>query len=298
MPIGRAARWRGQSKRLVVAAIAALVACRGSEATLAKPFLWVVERDGRSTVLFGTMHMGVDPLRQLPEAVWSRLDAAPAFAMEANPADAIRIDATRSDDGSLARDLGSAKWHALESLIGKDAARRVDRLKPYVAATLVASSGLPRTQAMDAALLSRARAAHKRVVFLEPVETQIAALEKWMTARELAQMLDDVPAVVARSRQLLRAYMSGEEAAIAQVVDAERQAALERGRTEAEFRDQMAELLDRRNAAWMPTLERFHADGGGFVAVGTLHLIAPGSVIDLLRQRGYHIRRIDLRARS
>lgn len=294
MHIRRAADARGLSKHVVAVAIAALIACRSSDARLIKPFMWLAERDGRATVLFGTMHIGVDPQRQVPDAVWSRLDAAPAFAMEANPADAARVDTARVDGGSLARDLGSAKWRTLESLIGLGTARRVDGRKPFVAATLVASSGLPQTQAMDVALLARATAAQKRVVFLEPIETQIAALEKWLTIRDLAKMLDDVPAVVARSQQLLKAYASGEETAVQQVVDAERRAQLQLGKHEDEYREQMAELVTQRNAAWLPILERFHADGGGFVAVGTLHLVGAGSVVELLRQRGYHVRRIDM----
>lgn len=281
-------------KLLLLTVFAALVACRSNDVGTIKPFMWVAERDGHSTLLFGTMHMGVDPRRQIPTAVWSRFDAASAFAMETNPDDAARIHTARTDGGSLHRDLGSAKWQALEKLIGASAANRVDTLKPYVAATLVASSGLPRTSAMDAALLVRARSANKRVVFLEPIESQIAALETWMTMRELAEMLDDVPGVVARSKQLLAAYVSGDETAVRDVVDAERRAAIQRGRSEAEFRDQMAQLLEQRNAAWLPTLERFHAEGGGFVAVGTLHLIGTGSVPDLLRQRGYRITRVFL----
>lgn len=292
MQLRRTAGKRWRLKPLLLTVIAALVACRGNDVALIKPFMWVAERDGHSTVLFGTMHIGVDPLRQIPAAVWSRFDLAPAFAMETNPDDAARINAARTDGGSLRNDLGGDKWQTLEALIGASAARRVDTLKPYVAATLVASSGLPHAPAMDAALLARARSANKRVVFLEPIESQIGALETWMTTRELADMLDDTPAVIARSKQLLAAYVSGEDARVQQVVDAERRAALQHGRTEADYREQMADLLDRRNATWIPILERFHAEGGGFVAVGTLHLLGPGSVAELLRQRGYRITRL------
>ena len=280
------------SKRVVIAVFAALVACRSSDTPFIKPFLWVAERDGRSTVLFGTMHIGIDPLRQLPPAVWSRFEAAPAFAMETNPADLVRIDTSRHDGGTLSRDLGNTKWQILTSLIGPSAASRVDGQKPYVAAALVASAGLPKTEAMDGVFLARAQRARKRIVFLEPIENQIAALEKWLTTRELAGMLEDAPAAVARSNLLLSAYASGQESAVDHVVEVERRAALQRGRSDAEYREQMAELVQERNAAWIPVLEKFHADGGGFVAVGTLHLIGDRSVIDLLRQRGFRVERV------
>src|SRR5690348_14339640 len=49
---------------------------------LPHPFLWAVEKDGHTTYLFGTIHLGVDAEAKLPDAVWQKLDAAKAFAME------------------------------------------------------------------------------------------------------------------------------------------------------------------------------------------------------------------------
>jgi uncharacterized protein YbaP (TraB family) len=42
----------------------------------------------------------------------------------------------------------------------------------------------------------------------------------------------------------------------------------------------------------VPELEQLHASGGGFVAVGAMHLIGKRSVLDLLRQRGYQVTRL------
>ena len=51
-------------------------------------------------------------------------------------------------------------------------------------------------------------------------------------------------------------------------------------------------LLDGRNRNWLPTLTRLleSPDRAGttiFVAVGSLHLVGPGSLPDLLRREGY-----------
>jgi uncharacterized protein YbaP (TraB family) len=35
-----------------------------------------------------------------------------------------------------------------------------------------------------------------------------------------------------------------------------------------------------------------HAAGGGFVAVGALHLVGPRSVLDVLAHRGYRVTRL------
>jgi uncharacterized protein len=279
-------------KRALVV-MAALMACRGpSDGKLDKPFLWSAEKDGTTTYLFGTMHMGVDPEKRLPDLVWSRLDAAKAFAMETDPADVTKVDFMRHDGKTLHEELGDVKWHRLQAMIGEQPASRVDPMKPYIAATLVTSSGLPQTMPMDGVLLQHAKNEHKAVVFLEPIETQVTVIEKWLTTRALGEMLDDVPDTTARTKQLLAAYVSGDERAIQRVTDDEHAAAFKHGHTEAEVRDEMTDLLFRRNASWIPLIERMHANGGGFVAVGTLHLVGTGSVVDLLQQRGYKVTRL------
>ena len=54
----------------------------------------------------------------------------------------------------------------------------------------------------------------------------------------------------------------------------------------------MKELLLDRNASWIEPIEKLHARGGGFVAVGAMHLIGKRSVLDLLAQRGFTIKRL------
>jgi uncharacterized protein len=279
-------------KRALVLAVAALAACKGGNGTLDHPFLWAVEKDGTTTYMLGTMHMGIDAKRRLPEIVWQKLEGARAFAMETDPNDVAKLDLFRGDGTTLHSELGAVKWRALEDAVGSDQAIRVDRMKPFVAATIVGTLGLPQTLAMDGVLLREAQVEAKPLVFLEPIESQAKILEKWMTTRALGEMLDDVDAVKRRSHALLDAYTSGDEAAVQAVTAEEHADALEHGHTEAEYADEMKDLVYSRNAAWIPELERFHADGGGFVAVGTLHLVGPGSVLDLLRQRGYKVTRL------
>ena len=54
---------------------------------LKKMFFWAAEKDGKTSYLLGTMHMGVEAETRLPQIVWDKLDAAPTFAMEADISD-------------------------------------------------------------------------------------------------------------------------------------------------------------------------------------------------------------------
>ncbi|MBC7973484.1 MAG: TraB/GumN family protein, partial [Myxococcales bacterium] len=148
------------------------------------------------------------------------------------------------------------------------------------------------TPPMDKVLAERARRAHKPLIFLEPAAHQLALLGKWMDLRALKMMLDELPAAEHRVGEMLAAYVAGDERVLLAINDGERAQALAHGYTEAEYAQEMNDLLYDRNAAWIPALERLHAEGGGFVAVGALHLIGPRSVLDLLARKGYQVTRL------
>jgi uncharacterized protein YbaP (TraB family) len=152
--------------------------------------------------------------------------------------------------------------------------------------------GLPETAPMDGVLQGRAINHHEKLVFLEPFEAQATVLLKWMNAEALEDMLDDVPAVEQRSKDMLAAYLAGDEAKILAISDAERAEWKAHGHDEKKFDEEMEDLLFKRNASWITPIEKLHADGGGFIAVGTAHLVGPRSVLELLSKKGYVVTRI------
>jgi uncharacterized protein YbaP (TraB family) len=259
---------------------------------LAHPLFWSIEKDGKTTYILGTMHMGVDPETRIPDLVWKRLDEAPAFAMETNLDDASKLDVMRGDGSTLHAELGDAYWKKLEDALGSDKATGLDRMKAMMPATLLSMRGLPETAAMDGVLYGRATREHKRIVFLEPFEKEAAVLEKWMDSRAIKEMLDDLPGGERHSKEMLAAYLAGDADTIEKLSDAERADFKKAGRTDAEYDEQMADLLYGRNASWIDPIEQLHASGGGFIAVGAMHLIGAKSVLDLLQHKGYKVARI------
>jgi hypothetical protein len=255
---------------------------------LAHPLLWSAEKDGHTTYLFGTMHTGV----------WTKLDAARAFAMETDLDDRAAVDAVRPTPGSLREALGDAYWHKLEAALGPDAARSVEHLPPMIPAAALSLRGLPSTPQMDRVLSARAAGEHKPIVFLEPASRQLALLARWIDLKALRMMLDELPSSEQHARAMLAAYVAGDERTIVALSDEERTDALHHGYTAAEYDREMDDLLYGRNASWIAPIEQLHAAGGGFVAVGALHLVGPRSVLDLLARRGYRVTRIAPGARN
>lgn len=315
-----------RNARLLVVLLAATAACKGSEKSpsntpapagsavaakstdpapvdpwtekapekdpLKKPLFWSIEKDGITSYALGTMHLGVDPHARLPELVWKRLDEAKTFAMETDLSGATKLDVLRRDGTTLKQELGDDYWKKLEDALGVAEAARLLGMKPMIPATLLSKRGLPETVAMDGVLHGRALNQNKTVVFLEPFELQASVLLKWMNARALKDMLDDVPLLEQNSKDMLAAYVAGDEAKILSLADSERERWKKRGRPTSEYDAQMEDLLYKRNASWIEPIEKLHADGGGFIAVGALHLIGPRSVLELLEKKGYKVTRI------
>jgi uncharacterized protein YbaP (TraB family) len=171
-------------------------------------------------------------------------------------------------------------------------AAKVDALKPMVAATMLSLRGLPQTAPMDGVLLAHAQREHKPIVYLEPAAKEEALLEKWMDTRALKDMLDDLDWSEQHSRAMLAAYVAGDAQKILSLANDERAEWIKDGHDAAEYDEQMKELLYARNASWIPELEKMHAAGGGFVAVGAMHLIGQRSVLDLLAKDGFTITRV------
>jgi uncharacterized protein YbaP (TraB family) len=256
------------------------------------PLLWSVEKDGKTTYFLGTMHIGIDAEARLPGAVWNKLHAATAFAMEADLDDPAVASLMKPTDSSLRDQLGDAYWKKLEDAMGPGVARSLDHMPPMIPAAALSLRGLPQTVPMDKVLASRAAGEHKQLVFLEPATRQLAILGKWMDVKALKMMLDELPEEARRAREMIDAYASGDEDKLVAISDGEKTGALRHGYTAAEYDQEMNEMLYNRNASWIDALEKLHAGGGGFVAVGALHLVGPRSVLALLAHKGYQVTRI------
>jgi uncharacterized protein len=257
---------------------------------LPHPLFWSIAKDGKTTYALGTMHLGVDAEAQLPKRIWDTVDHAKTFAMETDLTDPAISHLGERKSGSLHEDLGPEYWKKLERELP---ARLVDDKKPVIAATLLSMKGLPPTPPMDGALLAHARDHKAKVIYLETAAVEVAVLEKVMDIRTLKMLLDDPKQAEADAKEMLAAYVAGDEARIEKMATSQRDEALAHGFTAAEYDQLNEELLYARNAAWIPAIEKLHADGGGFIAVGALHLVGKRSVLDLLAKKGYTITRLE-----
>jgi uncharacterized protein len=234
------------------------------------------------------LHLGVDAERQLPPWVMNKLDNAPAFAMETDIGDAgamFRL-MKRPDGKKLSEELGPTDWKRLQDQIGAGVADGLDTARPFFAMMTLAMKDLPMTPPMDSVLHERAKSAGKKIVFLESIESQIAAIEPFATAADIRALLDNLAYGRKQSLLLSETYVSGDDAKLSAMFD-DKTLWIAAGRDPARFGEFLEATLSRRNRAWIPLLEQLATDGGAFVAVGAAHLVGPDNVLDLLRARGF-----------
>ena len=265
---------------------------------LPRPFLWTAEKDGATTHLLGTMHVGVDPETRLPQIVWDKLDAAAGFALETDVTDPAITRFGGRKSGTLRDELGPESWKKLEIALTPQIAQALVNRSAAIPATMLALRGLPSTPLMDGILLARAKNRNKPIAYLEPASRQAALLEKHMNGKALKLMLDDLDKTEQQGKQLLAAYVAGDEARFVTITSEQREDALAHGYTEAEYDESLEDLLYRRNASWIAPIEKLHAAGGAFIAVGAMHLIGKRSVLELLGARGYRITRVPAAAQQ
>jgi uncharacterized protein len=193
---------------------------------------------------------------------------------------------------SLKRDLGPVYWKKLEDILTPAVAARIEPMKPMVAATMMSLRGLPMTTQMDTLLLARAQNGKKTIVYLEEAKDEAAILEKWMNIKALKSMLDDIEWSDNHTKEMLAAYLAGDDKRMIAMSEEERAKGLKHGYTAKELDESMQDMLYTRNANWIAPIEKAHAAGGVFVAVGAMHLVGPKNVLELLEKKGYKISRV------
>jgi uncharacterized protein YbaP (TraB family) len=259
---------------------------------LPRPFFYSLEKDGKTSYVIGTMHRGVDAETRLPQIVWDKLAASPTFATEADLSHPALAGITQREQGTLSAELGPEYWKKLETAIGADMARQLDHSKAMAAATFLSLKYLPPTVAMDAVLLGRAMNQNKKLVYLESALDDAKMLEKHMDARMLKMMLDTDAKAPEQAKKMLDAYLAGNGDGLLELNDTQRVDALAHGFTAAEYDASIDDLLYKRNASWVAPIEELHDAGGGFIAVGALHLVGKRSVLELLEAKGFKVTRI------
>lgn len=286
---------------LLSLALLLLAACSGSERAARTdgkgPALWSVSKGGLEAHIFGTIHV-------LPaDVAWE----TPRMKQTVAASDRLVLEAKGLDDAAASRaifeNLGKSPdlpplyrrvplqdRRKLVNLIGASGAstRSLDGYESWAAALLVSSIvqgklDVSGDQGVEPALTQDFRAAGKPVDGLETVAAQFDLFDQLpeeVQDRMLSDAVREADHARATYDRMFRAWSNGDMGAIER--DFVRQIAPEPELAKA--------LLTDRNRLWADEIA--HMRGRPFIAVGAAHLAGPDNLIDLLRERGFTIARV------
>lgn len=276
---------------------------QGVRAARDRGFLWRIEKDGRTSHLYGTVHVA--------RLEWMFPGPTVAAALRASDVIALEIDLLDAEQQRrLAAAMAGADAPPLPAPLRARVARlaqrecldekRIEGLAPesQVAALMAMSArrdGLDPSYGIDLVLAGYGRGAALPVVSLESPELQAAALRGPDAAGRdaaIARTLDELES--GRSRpmmlRLARIWAESDHAALASYDEW-----CECRRNDAE-RAAMLRLLDDRHPALAEAIDALHRSGRRvFAAIGSLHFTGAASLQALLQQRGYRVDRVALR---
>ncbi|MES2956798.1 MAG: TraB/GumN family protein [Pseudomonadota bacterium] len=263
--------------------------------------LWRITRDGRTSYLYGSIHVGKLDWAFPGPQVRAALQASDTVALEIDVGDPQMAERMKPPASFAAPVLTPALRERLARLADAACVPRelLATLHPVMQAiTLMVLAarwqGLDPSFAQEFALSGFARAGQRRVVSLESPELQMAVLIPRDAAdaeRMVVQMVEQleqgsVPRVIAR---LASAWERGD---LADVGDYERWCDCV---ASDDDRLQMQRLNDDRNPALADGIEALHRDGRKvFAAVGALHMTGAKALPDLLARRGFSVQRVAL----
>jgi len=266
-----------------------------------KPALWQVSDKDTNIYLFGTIHL------LPPNTNWrsAKLDKATQDAGtlvvetiidEKNPAafaaEYARLG-VRAGLPPIVSRVSANKQAALRAVITKSGIPEaaLNNMETWAAAFALLQVqfkelGVSGNDGVETTLKQAFTAAGKPIQQLETNSEQLGFFDTLPEAaqRELLEGAVEDPALAKQQfNAMFASWMSGDVKSIAQTFNAEF----------VNSPELKAALLQRRNANWSGWLERrMQQPGTVFVAVGSGHLAGDDSVVELLKRRGYRVKRV------
>lgn len=259
--------------------------------------LWRISRDGRSSYLYGTLHVGKPAWRRFGPQVAAALRGSDVLALEIDPGDPALLQVLAEIDVplTLPAPMQARLVKAFERACV--APESLATLHPVLQATtlLVLDArwlGMDPAYAMEALLVAQARSAGRRVVALETAAQQKAALVPSDADEALATLDQSLTQLEDHSgRRVLAALAKAwEEGDVAALEHYESWCECASNDADRAF---MRKLNDERNPPLADGIEAQHTQGRRvFAAVGALHMTGPSALPLLLAQRGFKVERV------
>lgn len=263
-----------------------------------KRFLWSVRSETATVYLLGSIHVAKPALYPLHPSIEAAFDQSDTLVVEIDP---DGFDMSRLQ--SLFLQYGSyPPTETLDRKISKETSLLVEkkfqeagmpiepfmRFKPWVVAVLLQSVelqrlGFDRRYGIDNHFITQAKG-KKRITAFETVEYQVSLFDSFPDRLQelfLRYILSDLELLADQMDAIAKGWQSGDGSAIEALI-------FQSMNDEPKLAPVYEKLIYERNGNMVSDIEAFlKTEHRYFVVVGAGHLVGPGSIVDLLRKKGY-----------
>ncbi|MGL4850112.1 MAG: TraB/GumN family protein [Clostridium sp.] len=268
---------------------------------IAKGYQWEATKDGKSIYLIGTMHPIDTKYDYFSEGVNEIIKKTDVLSVEINPTEkelmASAMDMLQPQGKSIESELDIVKVQKLYMLC-KDAGIDYDQVKMFKAFgvnQLISEAIYKKAdlsmETFDDKLIEKYKADGKKVTQVETLEFQTELLNKIMGIEALIETLDTyvegtfedmVKEDVDYAKGLMEAYKNGEEKTMNEAIEMQK-----------EDKEVYKALIVDRNKGMVEKIEGYMKEKESYVvAVGALHYFGDDSIIKMLEDKGYEIKKI------
>ncbi len=267
-------------------------------------FLWRISKEGRTSFLYGTLHVGKLEWAFPGPSVMRALRSVDTVALELDMLDAdiqnrLLAGMENMPRTALPEPLVKRLRQQAESMcVPYDT---ISRLAPEMQIDMLTllvgrHEGLDASYAADAVLAGIGHGAKKNVVSLETPEAQLQLIQM-KDAQQTNALVEDSLEELESGRSLamlIRIARVWSDANYAEMTHFNEWC--ECLNTDIE-REMMRRLLDERNANLADRIDALHKSGKQvFAAVGSLHMFGSIGLPTLMAKRGYRVERVDFKA--
>ncbi|MGD8742823.1 MAG: TraB/GumN family protein [Granulosicoccaceae bacterium] len=264
-----------------------------AQESMDRGLLWQISSaQGKTSYLFGTIHVDDPAVINLPTPVSSAFNRCDSLTLELLP----NPDLAQQSIGMMLFQDG----RTLASVAGNDIARRsvqalaargmprdmVMRMKPWAVMVTLSVPENNTGQFLDFRLYERAIKRGMHTHALETYTEQVGIFDA-MSMREqtrlLENTLDELDTLPGFFRRLTQAWLTRDLKALQAISDEQMPAD---DPTSARL---MHDLVDKRNRNMLERIQPRLREGNAFIAVGALHLPGEEGLINLLRGQGYTV---------
>lgn len=267
-------------------------------ARIASPSLWHVQGPQGEVYLLGSVHVLPPNLQWRTPSIQRGLMRSTVFVFEVPQDDAAvaELQGLIQQRGflpageslrAMLRPETRADYDALVAQSGLPAAE-LDRQRPWLAGIQLLFSQMRKLRyasnsGVESVLSAMAAKDKKPVRYLESIQEQFALLapeDRKLELQEFEAGLKDLRDISTELDPMIKAWSNGDQAELDRLIN---------GSLE-EYPEARKELLEDRNAKWIPKIEAMLKEKQVFfIAVGAGHLTGPKGVPALLRKAGYRI---------